>query len=704
MSFEVLQRIATVSTSILAFLAVAVGGYLPPALVLPLGLMLLVSYAIPDGRLPKRLVISAALISLPLGLVFFLRGVDIVLIAGGFASLLLAVRTLARDDAASHEQVHFLSMLVLAGAAVLSPDISFLIAFVPYVFALTWALLLAQLRRSGGEEILSTPALELIGKRLILGVLGLTVVAVLTTAFLFLLFPRTPLSLGFRRPGAGQSAGLSDRVSLSGFGRIKENDQVVLRVRSRYDAEPTRLASQYWRAHVLSRFDGQSWSQTSEGEKVSWEPKQKVQLREVRQGRAREAAGEEAPRTPDLFEVEIVSKLPTKILPLPDLVSFVQVAGRDAQSRSVQLVRLPRGNVRTAYELAVPWRYLIGIDRGSGISDPSPPTEEDLALPPQDPRVVAMAASLMQRAGRKESLPSLIESELSSNYEYSLKLPGNDSSIEAFLFDRKEGHCEYFASAMVVLLRLQGIPARLATGFYSGRWNEQGGYQTIRQGDAHAWVEVYREGSGWVRYDPTPSEGRGSPRSGNLKDRLADLWDAAQERWSNLVLDYDLRSQIKLLQRLQEASRAASERLGRLGDSFRGGRALGVGVVLLVGLIFLILVLRRALRRGSAKDRRSASRLRASHEYQRLRKQLIQQGLALVPSQSAEELSSQLQTLGEVARARDEAKRELEPILSFLKLYEEARFGRRAFAPSEARRWRKRLQPALRRWRRARSG
>ena len=90
------------------------------------------------------------------------------------------------------------------------------------------------------------------------------------------------------------------------------------------------------------------------------------------------------------------------------------------------------------------------------------------------------------------------------NYTLTLDSGTKEFPLETFLLEKKEGHCEYFATAMVVFLRLNGIPSRIVNGFIGGSWNEHGNFYLIRESDAHSWVEVFFPEKGWVTFDPTP--------------------------------------------------------------------------------------------------------------------------------------------------------------------------------------------------------
>src|SRR5204863_9121503 len=95
-----------------------------------------------------------------------------------------------------------------------------------------------------------------------------------------------------------------------------------------------------------------------------------------------------------------------------------------------------------------------------------------------------------------------------SKFRYTLELPSQRQKdpVAFFLFERKAGHCEYFASAMAILLREEGVPSRIVTGFRGGEWNELTGNFIVRAKDAHSWVEVYFPGVGWYAFDPTQQD------------------------------------------------------------------------------------------------------------------------------------------------------------------------------------------------------
>jgi protein-glutamine gamma-glutamyltransferase len=181
-----------------------------------------------------------------------------------------------------------------------------------------------------------------------------------------------------------------------------------------------------------------------------------------------------------------------------------------------------------------------------------------------------------------------------------------------FLFDRRKGHCEYFASAMAVMLRQLGIPARVVTGFQSGTYNPITGWHVIRTSDAHSWVEAYLDRRGWTTFDPTPPDPR--PAAAGIWSRLAMLVDAADTFWREWVLEYDKERQVNIINetghtfsfgsllQLQAALRGAGDRAATAAQDY------GLNIVLTItGVASILIVVPRL--RGHFAARRQQRRL-----------------------------------------------------------------------------------------------
>ena len=179
-----------------------------------------------------------------------------------------------------------------------------------------------------------------------------------------------------------------------------------------------------------------------------------------------------------------------------------------------------------------------------------------LELPPLlDPRIPDLARNVTRSYVSDVDRARAIELHLRRSYGYTLELPSHEvpDPLAYFLFQRRKGHCEYFASAMAVMLRTLGIPSRLVTGFQSGIWNPLTELYVIRASDAHSWVEAWLPGRGWVTFDPTPPDP--NPGSISLLTKLALYADAVETFWQEWVVSYDLGHQATLADRMQQAGR-----------------------------------------------------------------------------------------------------------------------------------------------------
>jgi transglutaminase-like putative cysteine protease len=181
----------------------------------------------------------------------------------------------------------------------------------------------------------------------------------------------------------------------------------------------------------------------------------------------------------------------------------------------------------------------------------SPPFYRYLQLPERlDPRIPKLATSIIlkSQAWNRYDAAKAIESELQNSYGYSLQMKaGGPDPLADFLFNVRAGHCEYFSTAMAVLLRTHGIAARVVNGFLPGEYNEAAGAFTVRQSDAHSWVEVYfPETRSWVTFDPTPPAGRTEPVRSGLGGQFKKYAEALELVWFQYVVGYDKQEQRSL--------------------------------------------------------------------------------------------------------------------------------------------------------------
>jgi transglutaminase-like putative cysteine protease len=268
---------------------------------------------------------------------------------------------------------------------------------------------------------------------------------------------------------------------------------------------------------------------------------------------------------------------------------------------------------------------------------------EALALPPLDERIPRLALDMAGGAATPEDRARALERRLRRDYGYTLELlpaPVADP-LATFLFARKKGHCEYFASAMAVMLRTLGVPSRVVTGFLGGVYNPMTGWQVVRASDAHSWVEAWLPRRGWVTFDPTPPDP--SPASAGWFSRAGLVLDAADQFWQDWVVGYDFERQVTLAARMQESSRQLrfawlGDAAARIETSVRVSRALVVQILILFALAALAMLygpsLWRKLRaelRVRRAQRGEAQASDATLLYERMLRVLEHRGLQKPP-------------------------------------------------------------------------
>jgi hypothetical protein len=218
----------------------------------------------------------------------------------------------------------------------------------------------------------------------------------------------------------------------------------------------------------------------------------------------------------------------------------------------------------------------------AALSDPAPPgqgegslpaaeRERHLALPPLDPATRALAREVAGRGASPAEAASRLEAYLSTRFTYSLDLtrPPGRGTLEDFLFGRREGYCEVFATALAVLLRSLGIPTRVVVGFLNGAWNEYGEYLAVRQRDAHTWVEAFLPGEGWRILDPSPRAAFDAARPAPLLGRAELYLDSLRLRWNRYVVGFSAADQLGLALRARAQSLAWRKSLRRGWDRVR---------------------------------------------------------------------------------------------------------------------------------------
>ena len=360
---------------------------------------------------------------------------------------------------------------------------------------------------------------------------GFLVAAAVATAVvslpLFAVLPRvkTPYVYGPGMRGAGAEipvTGYSDEVTLDSIGRVRESRDIVLRLE--YGEGVTRREIRL-KGGTFERYLRDRWLRTPD------EPRSR---RHQPDGPVALAAGI------PVGEVEIfLQPLGSKALPVP--VEALAVEGlRPAPQRD------HGGGLGFHRPPERPLEYAVRVGAAPVVGAPPPEVGSDAPTLDQGgvtPRMAAFASTVAGSGPLAEKAVRL-ERYLIANYDYTLELVGDSRGdpIESFLFDHRAGNCEYFASSLVLLLRSQGIHARLVAGFLGGDRNALG-YYAVRQSNAHVWVEAWIPDEGWRILDPTPPEGRPTSSEAGLWNLGTQLYDSMLYQWDRYVLSYGVDDQ-----------------------------------------------------------------------------------------------------------------------------------------------------------------
>ncbi len=497
--------------------------------------------------------------------------------------LLGAVQLLAASRGRDFVFVKILALLELFLAAVVSASLNFFAYLALFVLFGVASFASGEILRSSGEGwvVARQAAWRLPLHLSLLSLIAGGAILVLTACF-FLVLPRTA-GAALRRLVTERTvlAGFSEDVRLGQIGEILQRSTPVMRVRVRQGALPDHAR---WRGATLVRFDGRRW----------FTPPSAGGFIPLDSGRAFLATDTERRRAGArvLYEVHL--------LPAVSGVVFVAGVPEVLWMDAPGLWRTPAGTLRAAPGMPSALRYAVH----SFLGDPGPspfalrPSElqDYLQLPPMDPRVPALAQRVTRGAGTDEAKARALEGFLASRYGYTLELPAQESvdPLAHFLFERRKGHCEYFASAMAVMLRTLGIPSRVVTGFHAAAYNPVSGWYVVRSSDAHSWVEAWIPGRGWLTFDPTPPAP--AARRASVWARLGFYLEAAEMFWQEWVVGYDRERQLLLAVLMGDSGRSLGERwLERVGvraGSWRvaGGewmRSYGAGAAVLAGGVLL---------------------------------------------------------------------------------------------------------------------
>lgn len=430
--------------------------------------------------------------------------------------ILLAIKFLEKKSIRDYMQIYLISVLLLTGSALLSLNIEFAIYLSIMMFLLSIAIISLTFYSQDQDLILKANTI----KNLILKSLIIPVIALPLTVLLFFILPRTsyPLLNFLNRDTA--ITGFSDSIMLGGISDIQIDDAVVMRVKMN-EIDPSML---YWRGIILDYFDGISW-RTLFSEKLSMQNTLRVKGKRV-------------------FYTIYLEPVHSKYLFFLDKPN-IEIIPKMNFYDDLTVMLDENINRRIKYDAtSIISDLLIEVEINR---------DRYLQLPKIiDKRIIEKVKELSSNLNEEDSALAILNFLKYGDYQYSLKnLPITSSPLEDFLFVYKYGNCEYFASAMTVMLRLRGIPARIVGGYKGGYYNEIGKYYIITQRFAHVWVEAYIKNKGWLRFDPTTSSAIDSPVIHGIFSQLRIILDTINYNWNAVIINYNFPMQIHLMNKIR---------------------------------------------------------------------------------------------------------------------------------------------------------
>jgi transglutaminase-like putative cysteine protease len=427
----------------------------------------------------------------------------------------------------------------------------------PWMLITAWLLTATLMRVHQSAPMSMREALGFTGK-MVLQALPLAIA-------LFVLFPRLPGQFWAVPARSSAMTGLDDEMSPGDVSDLSLSSTIAFRARFESKMPPPR--ERYWRGTVLHDFDGRTWRRLQQ-----FLPEQQM----VPSGPLyRYTVTIEPHNRRWVFGLDTVTQWP---------------ADRTRQSFDRQVLSKSEISTLSSFTLESHTRFRF--------EGPLAVTTRiaDTQVGERNPRARQLAQEIYARTGDAESFTNaLLQKFREEEYFYTLEPPRLEAdSVDDFLFNTRRGFCEHFASAFTFMARAAGIPAHVVLGYQGGEYNNMGGYLIVRQSDAHAWAEIWVDGKGWVRVDPTAAVapervengiesalGEDEPVPGrvfnrvNLLGQMRFAWDALNTFWNNQVIEFGETHQRSLLE--------------KLGFEDPDWRALGFGLVIALAAFFAIL-------------------------------------------------------------------------------------------------------------------
>lgn len=537
---------------------------------------------------------------------------DVVSGATLFLVLVLISRLYTPRKSSDAIQVLTLSFVVVLAGSAMNTSLAFAPYFILVIVCSIWALTTTHLTKAA--EMRPEVAREVvISRRFWVTTSALAIAVFAQTTVFFVVFPR--MGLGYFKPKVRTqqaSAGFSDRVELGQQGTLQDDNTVVLRVEFPEGFGDVDAEQLYFRGATLGRFDGRRWTKSLRGQVGL--PQRADRTFAVRPSRA-QAPGAAPAVLYRLYQEPTESEY----VFFPEVTERARFIGDNPIWSGKPRVRFYGDGTGDVVGLR-PVGVALSLE--GWVSPTAKGLEADVldehrAVPAMDKRILDQAEAWTRGVSGAKAIARALHEGLADGFTYSTEMvapPEGQSPIAYFLFDRKAGHCEYFASAMALMLRARGVPSRLVAGYRGASFNEYGGYWTVAEYRAHSWVEYFDDADGWTRIDPTPSVAA-RPSAFAFLEQASAFADVMRYRWNRYIVEFDLDLQIDAMRAIQKAAKGdpkAPSTGGGVGKWLTESRVRTVALsAALVALCVAWVLWRRRYVRVAARDSEATKLFRA---------------------------------------------------------------------------------------------
>ena len=486
--------------------------------------------------------------------------------------ILLGIKFLEQKQVRDYMQIYAISLFLLSGLGLVMPSILFLVYILLFIVLLSIAFIfLTYYAQDPNLEFTQQTV-----KKMVLKCLWIPILAIPLSVVMFAILPRSqyPLLDFLNRPDKAKT-GFTDNVRLGEVSDIQEDTSIIFRA----TMEKIQEMDLYWRGITLDYFDGTSWKTTTKKpyiESASYRPR--INGKNVKQIIYLEPYH-------NSYYFGLDKPLFITQRRIRKLADFTFTA-------PVYIERKIRYEVTSSISDTI---YEEQIDENMYLQIP-----ENMSQ-----KITTLTKTLTAGKDKGRTIENLFRYLNSGQYKYSLKgLPVTKNPLEDFLFTSKYGNCEYFASALSVMLRIAGIPSRMVGGYRGGYYNEVGKYYLVPQKNAHVWIEAFVPQRGWVRLDPTPASADtfAFPREGSLFLKMSIFFDTINYYWNTIVINYNLERQLSIARTVIRGLKKPSLRLSIQR------RQLAISLIIIAIAVFVAFKMKSLLLNKKTEEMKMVSR------------------------------------------------------------------------------------------------